>query len=257
MNCPDCNGDSHVTKTVVGIGVKQRFRVCQSCGTRWVTEETYMRFADGRIATWGVRSPREVTGNRPATHGPPARNPPATGAGGVGGGLSGDLDPILSGSGSGLDLPSDPLSRSGSGSDHDRDPDLGVVLQLVAQDGPRGKKPVKAAQEALQADFLAFWHIYPRKVAKPRAWLAWKRHTPKLDDVLAALAWQIESAEWAKDSGAFIPHPASYLNGRRWEDQKLPQRISNGATGPPRDPRVGWARPSEQKHKGGGTDHEF
>lgn len=29
------------------------------------------------------------------------------------------------------------------------------------------------------------------------------------------------------------------------------------ATGPPRDTRVGWARASEQKHKGGGADHEF
>jgi len=33
--------------------------------------------------------------------------------------------------------------------------------------------------------------------------------------------------------------------------------VANGATGPPRDVRVGWARPSEQRHKGGGTDHEF
>ena len=247
MNCPDCNGDSRVTKTVVGVGFKQRFRECLSCGVRWVSQETHMRLTDGRVATWGTRSPRQATGNRPATHGQPTGNLPATGAGGVGGGLPSDLDLDL-------EIGSDPQSRSGSDPDRDPDPEA-AILRLVPQE-TQSKRP-RSDSPPLSEDFLAFWGIYPRKVAKPRAWAAWKRQAPRLDDVLAALAWQRESPQWTKDGGEFIPHPATYLNGRQWEDQRLPQRISNGATGPPRDVRVGWARPSEQKHKGGGTDHEF
>ena len=30
---------------------------------------------------------------------------------------------------------------------------------------------------------------------------------------------QKQSAQWSKDNGQFIPHPTTWLNGKRWEDQ--------------------------------------
>ena len=39
-----------------------------------------------------------------------------------------------------------------------------------------------------------------------------------LAQMLHALEVQKDSREWLKDNGAFIPYPASWLNGRRWED---------------------------------------
>ena len=30
---------------------------------------------------------------------------------------------------------------------------------------------------------------------------------------------QIASDEWKRDGGRFIPHPATWLNGKRWEDE--------------------------------------
>ena len=33
-----------------------------------------------------------------------------------------------------------------------------------------------------------------------------------------ALAVQIRSESWQREDGRFIPMPASWLNGRRWED---------------------------------------
>lgn len=70
--------------------------------------------------------------------------------------------------------------------------------------------------------FDAFWATYPRKVAKSEAAKAYARLRPDAATqavLLAALAKQAESPEWRKDSGRFIPHPATWLNGRRWEDE--------------------------------------
>jgi hypothetical protein len=68
-------------------------------------------------------------------------------------------------------------------------------------------------------DFETFWHNYPRKVGKQAALQAWKRHKPILDQCLAALTWQRESEDWQKDGGNFVPHPATWINQHRWEDE--------------------------------------
>lgn len=90
--------------------------------------------------------------------------------------------------------------------------------------------PRRAARvtESYSADFLAFWDAYPRRVGKGAAWKVWKRERIALAPVLKALSWQVRSEAWTKDAGAFIPHPATYLNQRRWEDEP---HAGNG-TGP-------------------------
>ena len=35
----------------------------------------------------------------------------------------------------------------------------------------------------------------------------------------AALAWQVKLPEWNREGGRFIPSPANYLDGRRFEDE--------------------------------------
>ena len=70
--------------------------------------------------------------------------------------------------------------------------------------------------------FEAFWAAYPRKAAKPNAAKAFARlraDEPTLAAMLQAIARQAASDQWRKDSGAFIPMPATWLNGRRWEDE--------------------------------------
>ena len=69
-------------------------------------------------------------------------------------------------------------------------------------------------------DFLTFWKAYPRKVGKLAAIKAWLRQKPPIDAVLAALEWQRGDEQWVKDGGQFIPHPSTYLNNRRWEDER-------------------------------------
>lgn len=70
--------------------------------------------------------------------------------------------------------------------------------------------------------FDEFWKAYPRKDKKPDAVKAWKQATPKPEaiiSILADLKRRASSEDWQKDGGRFIPLPASYLRGRRWEDQ--------------------------------------
>lgn len=74
--------------------------------------------------------------------------------------------------------------------------------------------------------FDAFWIAYPKKVAKQAAQKAWKALKPNhdlKDRIQKDIAARCQSEQWTKENGRFIPNPASYLNGRRWEDEGAAQ----------------------------------
>lgn len=77
-------------------------------------------------------------------------------------------------------------------------------------------------REARGADFEELWKVYPRKEGKQKARQAFEKVTVPLETLLQAVERQKTSVQWTKDGGQFIPHPATWLNGKRWEDQ-LPQ----------------------------------
>ena len=54
---------------------------------------------------------------------------------------------------------------------------------------------------------------------KQKARAAFEKVTVSLETILDAIKAQEQSAQWTKDNGQFIPHPATWLNGKRWEDQ--------------------------------------
>jgi len=79
--------------------------------------------------------------------------------------------------------------------------------------------------------FTEFWNVYPRKVAKVRAESAWR--SLKLSEqmivlVMVGLERQKETEQWNTDKGRFIPHPATWLSQKRWEDE-LPQESADCA----------------------------
>lgn len=70
--------------------------------------------------------------------------------------------------------------------------------------------------------FDLFWELYPKKKAKEaarRAWTKLKPSPPMQVHILKAVKAAKQSEQWMKDGGQFIPHPATYLNGKRWEDE--------------------------------------
>ncbi|MEJ5903812.1 helix-turn-helix domain-containing protein [Pseudomonas kermanshahensis] len=86
------------------------------------------------------------------------------------------------------------------------------------------KEPVKpkVADAPDSVAFDRFWAIYPRKVGKSAAEKAWAKIKVTIDlfDRMAAslAAWAV-STDWTKDGGQYIPHPSTWLNGKRWEDE--------------------------------------
>jgi hypothetical protein len=77
-----------------------------------------------------------------------------------------------------------------------------------------------------QSLFLIFWECYPLKVKKPKALAAFLKLKPGralLDRMLEAIDRQKQSRAWRKDNGQFIPHPATWLNNRQWEDRMQPE----------------------------------
>ena len=73
-------------------------------------------------------------------------------------------------------------------------------------------------------DFDVFWKNYPKKAGKGQAkktWLKLKKSKklPEIDILLKAIEIQKNSQGWLKDDGQYIPHPSTWLNGERWEDE--------------------------------------
>ena len=77
-------------------------------------------------------------------------------------------------------------------------------------------------------EFEEFWKEYPKKVAKAEARKAWQQTEkirPDTQALIKAIKAQCQTEQWMKNSGAFIPHAATWLRGERWEDEvevKLP-----------------------------------
>ena len=61
--------------------------------------------------------------------------------------------------------------------------------------------------------FERFWQSYPQNRRKLNPELSLCRA------MAAALERDRRSRDWQREDGAYIPYPASWLNGRRWEDE--------------------------------------
>lgn len=70
--------------------------------------------------------------------------------------------------------------------------------------------------------FERFWSVYPRKVGKQSAKRAFERVKVPLETLVAAVERQKCSDQWARDNGQYIPHPTTWLNQGRWDDE-LPE----------------------------------
>ena len=80
----------------------------------------------------------------------------------------------------------------------------------------------------LEDGFAQFWSLYPRKVAKASAQKAWTKLKPPLDLVLESLSWQVDSDQWKKDGGQFVPYPATWLNAECWNDEPVTNTAKGG-----------------------------
>ena len=94
------------------------------------------------------------------------------------------------------------------------------------------RKPFRSKKQ--QDRFDQFWQQYPRKKSKGQAEKAWAKINPD-EQLVATMLATIERAktagDWQKSNGDYIPHPATWLNAKGWEDEHeeaIPNGINRG-----------------------------
>lgn len=90
--------------------------------------------------------------------------------------------------------------------------------------------PTRTREEKSPDDslFALFWNAYPRKEGKENARKAFSKLNVDgglMDILLKAIEKQKGSAQWQESGGQFIPYPATWLNGKRWEDEVKPASV--------------------------------
>ena len=75
--------------------------------------------------------------------------------------------------------------------------------------------------------FEEFWVAYPKCVRKgeksacKKKWIESYYFSQK-HIILKHIQWMATTAQWLRDSGAFIPAPKVYLNQQRWDGADIP-----------------------------------
>ena len=98
--------------------------------------------------------------------------------------------------------------------------DVDIEIDKRDRDRPSRRK---RRDDVVSPGFTEFWNAYPRKVAKQNALKAWGKtgadDSQSLTDTILADVKRRVDGEWKGKEVQYIPHPATYLNQRRWEDE--------------------------------------
>lgn len=75
--------------------------------------------------------------------------------------------------------------------------------------------------QAISAN-IVFYKAYPRKVGKTATAKAFAKAKAGalLETILKDIERRVDSGESTTEKARYIPHPATYLNGKRWEDEQ-------------------------------------
>ena len=90
------------------------------------------------------------------------------------------------------------------------------------------KRKVKSETNAYSDQYEAFWLEYPEKKAKSKAYETWQKLKGINYAILInAIKLQNEAKHFrGKDGVDYIPHPATWLNQKRWEDEIKQKQIN-------------------------------
>lgn len=93
------------------------------------------------------------------------------------------------------------------------------VVDPVLDKGVKGEKVEKYDD----SKFVEFWKAYPNKKSKEAAFKAFKALSkkgvlPENEEIIPLVELWAKSEDWTKDDGKWVPHAATWLNGRKWQD---------------------------------------
>lgn len=94
--------------------------------------------------------------------------------------------------------------------------------------GHSRKRALTDAEIDTHPDFVAFWDAYPRKTDKGHARKAWAKAVRAGTDPARITAGAKAYREDPTRSTQFTAHPATWLNGERWNDQAPEAGASHG-----------------------------
>jgi len=146
--------------------------------------------------------------------------------------------------------------------DQTSQPQLPSTSQLPVSDtepvkkggGRGGAPPKETSKETLKErgpvsiKFDIFWKAYPKKKSKGLAEKVFAKVNPDeqlLATMLATIERAKKSEDWLKNSGQYIPHPATWLNAKGWEDEYLDE---GGRRGESRA-RTSGPNPPQRRHE--------
>ena len=93
------------------------------------------------------------------------------------------------------------------------------------------EKEYKKESYTHASDFARFWASYPRKEGRAEAERAFGSVRVGIEVILSALERQKRLPQWQLEGGRYIPLPAKWLQGRRWEDKLFtpspPQKLGD------------------------------
>ena len=104
--------------------------------------------------------------------------------------------------------------------DTDTDTDIDTGNETITPNSPQGGERA----DIIEARFAEFWKAYPKKIGKQSALKAWKRIRPTAElhaKIIDAVAVAKGTDQWARENGRFIPHPTTWLNQGRWDDEPM------------------------------------
>jgi hypothetical protein len=81
--------------------------------------------------------------------------------------------------------------------------------------------PRKRGDGSDMQGFEDFWSLYPRKTAKGAAERAWPKALKEAGGNPNEIVWSLKAALHlfdTREDGRFVPHPATWLNQKRWLD---------------------------------------
>ena len=125
-----------------------------------------------------------------------------------------------------------------------RDPPLAPVFEAdkvittgnkaITTAGGTQKKRKERKGNKEETLFAIFWAEYPKKKAKIKAATAFDNAIEEYDGdkdafvelLLKAISEQVESEDWLREDGRFIPYPEAWLNGKRWQDEPAKEKVS-------------------------------
>lgn len=89
--------------------------------------------------------------------------------------------------------------------------------------GTKVQTPRAGALGVYEEGFQAFWQAYGHKIGKHAAEKAWASLKPT-GAVLESILAKAKATSDANPSREFYQHPATWLNGRHWQDEVIPTR---------------------------------